>query len=193
MATLAVPNRAATETELFLANQSWACGIAEQALRRLPAHVDRAEMIAAAIHELAVCVERFRPDYREEGHAQPVSFAQFAYRRIYFACLMRARGRQYRESEHEQLTDHAGIVQPDTDEVIHATQVRRLLAAAIADTTDPTKTILRLHYFAEVPIYEVARRVGMSESHTSRLHTAGLAQVRKALHRRGVRSLRGLA
>jgi RNA polymerase sigma factor (sigma-70 family) len=179
------------DSAAFAAELPWALSVGRQAGRILPPSVDAGDLDQAAREALAECLTSFDPQFQRGDYAQPVPFRAYARRRIYFACLMRFRGRPYREDLHDPLEDHEhkAIWDWTPEHDARQAQMQRLVAHALGFVDDPANQVLQLHYFAGFAIVDVAAWMGYSESHVSRLHTAGLSDLRDALARLGVRTL----
>jgi RNA polymerase sigma factor (sigma-70 family) len=156
--------------------------------------VDEADLEQTAREALVECLSSFDPAFQRAEYAQPVPFRAYARRRIYFACLMRFRGRPYREDLHDAIEDyeHKAICDWTPEDTARQVQMRRLVSHALGFVDDPANKVLQLHYFAGFSIVHVAAFMHYSESHVSRLHTAGLMQLRAQLHKLGIRSMRSI-
>jgi RNA polymerase sigma factor for flagellar operon FliA len=77
-----------------------------------------------------------------------------------------------------QIKDDRG---PSVDESLEILQARKLVAEAVAKLPEQEKTLLQLYYYQEMSLEDVGKRLGLSKSWTSRLHTRAIEKLSRLL------------
>jgi RNA polymerase sigma factor for flagellar operon FliA len=75
--------------------------------------------------------------------------------------------------------DEHAVVDPDV--VVHQREIRERVAEAIARLPEKERQVIRLCYFADGSLADVAAQLGMSRAWASRLHKRALSALRTAL------------
>jgi RNA polymerase sigma factor FliA len=169
----------------------------------LPASVDAADLVSCGVLGLAEAWDRFDP---ERG----VAFEAFAIPRIKGAVIdaIRAadwvprKARQRARESGEQLAvlvsmdeDHGSasgermstadrladdqLPEPGFD--LMASEDKRELIGTLNRLPERERMIVTLHYFEAVPLQEIARSLGVTESRVSQLHTRALRMMREGI------------
>ncbi len=81
------------------------------------------------------------------------------------------------EEEERELGDRIGV----EDENLSRIELQNMLAGAMRHLTPREREIMVLRFVEQLPQTEVARRLGISQMHVSRLQRAALAQLKKEL------------
>jgi len=177
-----VSDRAARD-QLVLAHAAWARRTVLQTIRRLRITIDPEEAIAAANLALVEAAGRYTP-------GGPAAFTTFAHRRIVGAVLDRAHelSDAYRERAGsgggERLYPPAPVAlealanrlrAPDPHGAADARlEVERLLAVL----TPREREVLRLAYVEDLPLVEVGRRLGVTESRACQISHGAVRKMR---------------
>ena len=177
-----MPGRAARDA-LVLAHAGWARRTVLQAIRHYRITIDPEEAIAAANLALVEAAGRYTP-------GGPAAFTTFAHRRIVGAVLDRAHelSDAYRERAGAErsyppaplrLDDVAPLLRaPDPHGAAEARlEVGRLLAVL----TPREREVLRLAYVEDLPLVEVGRRLGVTESRACQISRGAVKKMRAAL------------
>lgn len=156
--------------------------IADRAMRVMPSWVDVDDARQAAEHALLRCADQYRD--RMPGYEQDGTFAGYATRRIYYAVLMarRAESRRLAVSIPE---DHAAP-EPSPIDVAERRRIAHLVRMCTDILTPRQIAIITLHYWHEMPLVEVAERMGISSPWASIQHTRALRAMREWMERRGI-------
>ena len=85
------------------------------------------------------------------------------------------------EEEGRTLSDSLGNVDQNLDRV----EMRDVLAGALAHLTERERRIMTMRFFDEMSQSEIAKRLGISQMHVSRLQRAALDQLREHLPAEG--------
>jgi RNA polymerase sigma factor for flagellar operon FliA len=169
----------------------------------LPASVDPADLVSSGVLGLAEAWDRYDP---ERG----VAFEAFAIPRIKGAVIdaIRAadwvprKARQRARTTGEQLAvlvsidedrgsdygDHsspadriADVLLPEPGTALIADEGKREMVRSLNRLPERERMIVTLHYFEAVPLQEIARSLGVTESRVSQLHTRALRMMREGL------------
>lgn len=85
--------------------------------------------------------------------------------------------------------DHRDILQalkgrgPSPDARVRFEQVQEALAEALRGLSEREKTMITLYYFQDLPLKEIGRVLGVTESRVSQIHGEALRRLRKLLDR----------
>lgn len=94
---------------------------------------------------------------------------------------------RHRLNSLDQLSELADEAWPDGEDCRADREARqRVLLAALEQLTKRQATVIRLRFFAELPIAEVASRLGMTPQAVKALQHRGTAQLRLLLAQRGI-------
>jgi RNA polymerase sigma factor for flagellar operon FliA len=169
----------------------------------LPASLDASDLVSCGVLGLAEAWDRFDP---ERG----VAFEAFAIPRIKGAVIdairaadwvpRKARQRARETGEHlavlvsmdedrssdngdrvptaERLADQQ-LPEPGTE--LMASEDKRELIGTLNRLPERERMIVTLHYFEGVPLQEIARSLGVTESRVSQLHTRALRMMREGI------------
>jgi RNA polymerase sigma factor for flagellar operon FliA len=168
----------------------------------LPAGVDTDDLISCGVLGLAEAWERYDP---ERG----VAFEAYAIPRVKGAVIdairasdwvprkarQRARltgepvvllvsmdeNRSTDDGDHNPADRIADLHEPEPGMELLAAENRRELVAALNRLPERERMIVTLHYFERVPLQDIARSFGVTESRVSQLHTRALRMLRAAL------------
>lgn len=77
-----------------------------------------------------------------------------------------------------QIKDERG---PSIEESLETLQARKLVAEAVAKLPEQEKTLLQLYYYQEMSLEDVGKKLGLSKSWTSRLHTRAIEKLSRLL------------
>lgn len=167
-------------------------------MKKLPANVDRGDLVSAGMYGLVTSLERNGGDAGE-------SFEGYAKMRIRGAILdelrsqdwlsRRARaaseGEDYagpralvgfddvNEAERESI--HADHSTPDALAVLEAVGSRREIEAALAKLPARERTVVQRHYFEGKGFRILASELGVSQPRVSQIHTRALGMLRELL------------
>ena len=169
----------------------------------LPASVDASDLVSCGVLGLAEAWDRFDP---ERG----VAFEAFAIPRIKGSVIdaIRAadwvprKARQRARLTGEQLAVLVSIDEdrgsesgerqtaadrladeqlPEPGHALMADEGKRQLVGSLNRLPERERMIVTLHYFEGVPLQEIARSLGVTESRVSQLHTRALRMMRDTL------------
>jgi RNA polymerase sigma factor (sigma-70 family) len=157
----------------------WARRIARSAARVLPAHLDVRDLEQVAAMALMRCAPGFD---RRRG----TPFRAYAYRYVYYGCLMSCRRREYAAATAEPLND--GFVGQAKGESVCALP-DGLLRELLDGVSAVQSQVIALHYFCHLDLIEVARRIGISHTWAIIQHRRALSALRERLEFRGVRGV----
>ena len=166
--------------------------------RRLPANVERDDLLAAGILGLIDSIRR-------NGGSDGETFAGYARMRIRGAIVdelraqdwlsRRAREAWAAEAGERWSTSFVSLseVTPseesihlaggeDPMEVLDARWARRALRAAIEQLPERERRIVGMYYFEGAKLKEIGAKLGVSEPRVSQLHTRALGRLRGMLH-----------
>ncbi len=175
--------RAAIVAERTRRYLAWSRDLARQAARHLPPSVDLDDLQQIASMALMRCAAEYN-DKPAEGYTRPTPFRVYAWRKVYFACLMAYRGRHYRDVTHEELP--LDVATSGTEKAAARSHMLEALADAVLTLPPLQAAVVSLHYFRGLSIGEAARELQVSEGWASQAHTAGLRALREVLAARGV-------
>lgn len=177
--------------------------LVQQLARRLPANVQRDDLVSAGVCGLMDSVRR-------NGGDGGVAFEWYARTRIRGAIFdeLRAqdwlsrRARDRAEADDvgacvtvafvslDDLTAAGERLDPAADddpaEVAEARSERRALAQAISELPERERVIVGRHYFEGVKFKDIGAELGVSEPRISQLHSRALGRLRARLLGRGV-------
>jgi RNA polymerase sigma factor for flagellar operon FliA len=77
-----------------------------------------------------------------------------------------------------QIKDDRG---PSVEESLEVLQARKLVAEAVQKLPEQEKTLLQLYYYQEMSLEDVGKKLGLSKSWTSRLHTRAIEKLSRLL------------
>lgn len=131
------------------------------------------------LHDVFVRMLVSLPQYEERGY--PISAWLYRIAACRVIDWLRVNGRR-RISSLDRALDLAGDGWPDGQDTAADHEVeQRVLAAALAQLTERQATVIRLRFFAELPIAEVAERLGLTPQAVKALQHRGVAQLRQFL------------
>jgi RNA polymerase sigma factor for flagellar operon FliA len=186
---------AAVEKHLVLVNQ-----VVSRFMRKLPANVDRGDLVAAGMYGLVTSLER-------NGGDDGATFEGYAKMRIRGAILDELRAqdwlsRRARSAATEQVDGYAGPTalvglddvgegergdgladrdSPDALARLEALGTRHALEAAVAQLPAREQAIVSQHYFEGVRLKDIGKQLGVSEPRISQLHSRALGRLRELL------------
>ena len=135
------------------------------------------------LHDVFVRMLVGLPQYEERGY--PVSAWLYRIAACRATDWLRANGRRWAESL-DQALEAASEGWPDGEETAADREAeQRDLAAALAQLTERQAEVIRLRFFAELPIAEVAQRLGLTPGMVKSLQHRGLATLRRRLAQQG--------
>lgn len=169
-------------------------------MRKLPANVDRGDLVAAGMYGLVTSLERNGGD---DGNA----FEGYAKMRIRGAILDELRSqdwlsRRARWAANEQGATYEGPVSlvglddvneaeraarmadgetPDALSVLESAGTRTELRAAVEQLPDRERLIVAKHYFEGVRLKDIGKILGVSEPRISQLHSRAIGRLRDFL------------
>ncbi len=166
----------------------WAHDVARQAIRRLPPCIELSDLEQVASIALMDCAASYSTT-PGPGYDRPTPFRTFAWKSVYYGCLMSVRGRVYRDSTHEPLTDRA-VGPEELQQQAERSQVFDALAEMIQELPPIQAAVLALRYFQDLSIAEAAKELQISEGWASQQHVAGLMALKEALVEKGVNKIK---
>lgn len=174
-----------TTTQAITDHLNWSHEVARRAHRSLPPSVDLEDLQQVASMALMRCAAMYdeRP---QAGYKQGTPFRLFAWRKVYYSCLMAYRGRHYRDVTHEELTE---IPSGDTERAAVRSTALQALADAVLQLPPIHAAVISLRYFHSLTVVEVARELQISEGWCSQKGTEGLAMLKQELERKGIHGL----
>ncbi len=182
MATLPAANE-----HLIAQHLPWARNLARRAARKLPPSVDLEDLEQIASVALMRCAAEYS-DQPAQGYRRPTPFTVFAWRPVYYACLMAYRGRHYRDVTHAELPARTEAT-VNTEQGAARSQTLEALSAVVLSLPDVQAAVLSLHYFEGYSIAEAARELRVSEGWCSQKHKEGLRNLRNALAQLGLQKV----
>lgn len=149
----------------------WARGIAESVVRKLPTWFTVEDLIGPAEIGLIQAASRYDASKND-------NFRAYAQQRVFGACIASIRRREYKERAHFELEDTHTFLGPGPDQTAQASITRRKMWERVGELPAPNARVLRMHYFADMTLVEIAAKMGCGESWVCRLHREGLAMLR---------------
>jgi RNA polymerase sigma factor for flagellar operon FliA len=188
-------SNADVERHLTLVNQ-----VVARFMRRLPANVDRGDLVAAGMYGLVTSLER-------NGGDSGTTFEGYAKMRIRGAILDELRAqdwlsRRARWAANEHSADYAGPTAlvglddvgegergahmvddstPNALSALEAVAARHELEGAVAQLPERERTIVAMHYFEGVRFKDIGALLGVSEPRISQLHARAIGRLRDLL------------
>jgi len=161
------------EIKRYFRDKSWAVKIprrlqetmqrAGQAQERLQGQLGRAPSVSEVAEELGVPPEEVLEAMEASPAQRTVSFE--------------STGRGAQEDEGLELNERLG----ETDENLERVELQNLLQKAMSHLTPRERRIMYLRFVDELPQAEVAKRLGISQMHVSRLQRAAVEQLKREL------------
>jgi RNA polymerase sigma factor for flagellar operon FliA len=169
-------------------------------MRRLPANVDRGDLVAAGMYGLVTSLERNGGDAGE-------AFEGYAKMRIRGAILDELRAQDWlsRRARWAANEPVGGYVGPtalvglddvgeceraecladgqslDAQALLEAIGTRQELQAAVMQLPERERMIVSLHYFEGVRLKDIGRMLGVSDPRISQLHARAIGRLRSVL------------
>jgi RNA polymerase sigma factor for flagellar operon FliA len=166
-------------------------------MRKLPANIDRGDLLAAGMYGLATSIER-------NGGDNGDTFEGYAKMRIRGAILDELRSqdwlsRRARWAANEQGSAYQGPValvglddvgdsersasladgdSPDALAVLESVGTQQELRAAVDQLPDRERLIVAKHYFEGVRLKDIGKILGVSEPRISQLHSRAIGRLR---------------
>jgi len=161
------------EIRRYFRDKSWAVKVprrlqetmqhAAQARERLQARLGRQPSVSEVAAELQIAPEEVLEAMEASPAQRTVSFE--------------STGSAAKDSEGLELNERLGQV----DENLQKVEFRTLLDTAMRHLTPRERRIMVLRFVDELPQAEVARRLGISQMHVSRLQRAAVEQLKREL------------
>jgi RNA polymerase sigma factor (sigma-70 family) len=170
--------------------------IAACMIRSAPPTMSFDDLVAWGNQGLVTAATSFDPSRRRPEFAEPITFAQYAERRIKGAMLDGARKEgpfgDCRRRKHLPQLERVGISddshldqllaeqQPASLEVAEVADYRRLvlqLGQAVDQLPPDLRAFTRAHYYNDVPLHAVGRQLGVSKFAVQRLRNAAIRQI----------------
>jgi RNA polymerase sigma-70 factor (ECF subfamily) len=131
------------------------------------------------LHDVFVRMLVGLPQYEERGY--PIGAWLYRITTCRVIDWLRANGRR-RMNSLEHALELPGGDWPDGDDTAADREAeQRVIAAALAKLTERQAAVIRLRFFAELPIAEVAERLGLTPQAVKALQHRGVAQLRLIL------------
>lgn len=128
------------------------------------------------LHDVFVRMLVGLPQYEERGYPVGAWLYRIAACRV--IDWLRVNGRRRTASLDQALELSSGGWPDGEDTAADREAEQRVLAAALAQLTERQAAVIRLRFFAELPIVEVAERLGLTPQAVKALQHRGVAQLR---------------
>lgn len=195
----ATPPRRATsadvEKHLGLVTQ-----VVARFMRKLPANVDRGDLMAAGMYGLVMSLEK-------NGGDEGASFEGYAKMRIRGAILDELRAQDWLSrrarwavnehcesysgprtlvgiddvGENERLASMIDADAPDALAALEAEGTRKEIEAAVERLPERERLVVSMHYFEGARFKDIGRLLGVSEPRVSQLHARAMMRLREIL------------
>ena len=207
-----------TTNQAITEHLTWSHNVARRAHRKLPPSVDLEDLQQVASIAMVNCAETY-DENPGKGYKKPTPFRIYAWRKVYYSCLMAYRGRHYRDVTHQEMWNEAkdGEAAPRWAEEhgagpyslvrakqgaltasleCHTTEARaahsttlQALADAVLQLPPIHAAVISLRYFHSMTVVEVARELQISEGWCSQKGTEGLEMLKQELERKGIHGI----
>lgn len=174
--------------------------VVAQFMRRLPANIDRGDLMSAGMYGLVTSLER-------NGGDQGPAFEGYARTRIRGAILDELRSQDWLSrrarwavngqcegyngpfvlvglddvSENERAEGLVDAQTPDALALLEAKTMHRDLQAAVRRLPERERIIVSMHYFEGMRLKDIGKILGVSEPRISQLHARAISRLRSML------------
>lgn len=166
--------------ELTAQHMDWATSIARKVAKGMPPSIEAADLIQIALFKTWQKAQEYDP-------STGVPFSAFAFHAVRGECLMACRRRHYRNSTHQELTEHHDppVPAPQCRE-LHRKAIAALMGTLLDTLPGGPRAMLEGYYIRGEATADVALQMGVSVEAARLLRRQGLMLLRQEAKLRGL-------